>query len=157
MSFRGPQEGFSMRKTFGCVLIALAFGVSSLAQETPTEREAARDVLKQIGALSQSLGVQTMVTKLSAPDKGRDEVIARVKQLMQSELLPMSDWITQHPEIGFQETQSVAKLTAYLQAHDFEVTIPVAGLATAFTAKYRRGTPGQIGRASCRERVSDTV
>ena len=131
-----------MRKTFGCVLIALAFGVSSLAQETPTEREAARDVLKQIGALSQSLGVQTMVTKLSAPDKGRDEVIARVKQLMQSELLPMSDWITQHPEIGFQETQSVAKLTAYLQAHDFEVTIPVAGLATAFTAKYKRGTPG---------------
>src|SRR5947208_15849166 len=142
MSFRGPQEGFSMRMTFGCVLIALAFGVSSLAQETPTEREAARDVLNEIGALSQSLGVQTMVTKLSAPDKGRDEVIARVKQLMQSELLPMSDWISQHPEIGFQETQSVAKLTAYLQAHDFEVTIPVAGLATAFTAKYKRGTPG---------------
>src|SRR5436189_707031 len=142
MSFRGPQEGFSMRKTFGCVLIALAFGVSSHAQETPTEREAARDVLKQIGALSQSLGVQTMVTKLSAPDKGRDEVIARVKQLMQSELLPMSDWITQHPEIGFQETQAVAKLTAYLQAHDFEVTMPVAGLATAFIAKYKRGAPG---------------
>src|SRR5213082_66045 len=142
MSFRGPQEGFSMRKTFGCVLIALAFGVSSLAQETPTEREAARDVLKQIGALSQSLGVQTMVTKLSAPDKGRDEVIARVKQLMHSELLPMSDWITEHPEIGFQETQAVRKLTAYLEAHDFELTMPVAGLSTAFTAKYKRGTPG---------------
>src|SRR5437763_6794119 len=142
MSFRGPQEGFSMRKTFGCVLIALAFGVSSLAQETPTEREAARYVLKQTGALSQSLGVQTMVTKLSAPDKGRDEVLARVKQLMQAELLPMSDWITQHPEIGFQETQAVDKLTAYLQAHDFEVTMPVAGLATAFIAKYKRGAPG---------------
>src|SRR5436305_13203078 len=125
----------------------LSVGVSSLAQETPTEREAARDVLKQIGALSQSLGVQTMVTKLSAPDKGRDEVIARVKQLMQSELLPMSDWITQHPEIGFQETQAVAKLTAYLQAHDFEVTMPVAGLATAFIAKYKRGAPGHnLGR-----------
>src|SRR5438046_939859 len=140
--FSRPQEGVTMRKTFGCVLIALAFGVSSLAQEAPTEREAARDVVKQINALSQSLGVQAMVAKLSAPDKGRDEVIARVKQLMQSELLPMSDWITQHPEIGFQETQAVAKLTAYLQAHDFEVTMPVAGLATAFIAKYKRGAPG---------------
>src|SRR5438045_8355028 len=131
-----------MKKTFASVLLALVFVTPSFAQETPTEREAARDVVKQINALSQSLGVQAMVTKLSAPDKGRDEVIARVKQLMQSELLPMSDWISQHPEIGLQETQSVAKLTAYLQAHDFEVTIPVAGLATAFTAKYKRGTPG---------------
>ncbi|MGH9709135.1 MAG: peptidase dimerization domain-containing protein, partial [Candidatus Acidiferrales bacterium] len=69
-------------------------------------------------------------------------VIARVKQLMQTDLLPMSDWITQHPEIGFTETQAVAKLTAYLQAHDFDVTPGVAGLPTAFVAKYRRGTPG---------------
>jgi amidohydrolase len=61
---------------------------------------------------------------------------------MQTDLLPMSDWITQHPEVGFQETQAVAKLTAYLQAHDFEVTMPVAGLATAFVAKYKQGTPG---------------
>src|SRR5205814_8023006 len=108
----------------------------------PTEREAARDVVRQINALSQTLGVQAMVAKLSASDKGRDEVLARVKQLMQAELLPMSDWITQHPEIGFQETQAVDKLTAYLQAHDFEVTMPVAGLATAFIAKYKRGAPG---------------
>src|SRR5215472_11493980 len=131
-----------MRKIFAYALITLAFGPSCLAQETPTEREAARDVVKQIGALSQSLGVPAIVAKLSGTDKGRDEVLARVKRLMQSDLLPMSDWITQHPEIGFQETQSVAKLTAYLQAHDFEVTIPVAGLATAFIAKYKHGTPG---------------
>src|SRR5216110_355175 len=131
-----------MKKTFASVLLALVFVTPSFAQETPTEREAARDVVKQINALSQSLGVQAMVAKLSAPDKGRDEVIARVKQLMQSELLPMSDWITQHPEIGLQETQSVAKLTAYLEAHDFELTMPVAGLSTAFVAKYKRGTPG---------------
>src|SRR5689334_14770745 len=131
-----------MKKTPMFVLFALAFAGNCLAQETPTEREAARDVVKQINTLNQTLGVQGMVGKLSAPDKGRDEVIGRVKQLMQSELLPMSDWITQHPEIGFQETQSVARLTAYLKAHDVEVTMPVAGLATAFTAKYRRGTSG---------------
>src|SRR5438477_7797676 len=61
---------------------------------------------------------------------------------MQSQILPMSYLTTQHPEIGFQETQAVDKLTAYLQAHDFEVTMPVAGLATAFIAKYKRGAPG---------------
>lgn len=131
-----------MWKIFVSVFIFSLLGIPCFAQETPTEREAARDVVKRITALSQSFGVQGMVAKLSAPDRGRDEVIARVKQLMQSELLPMSDWITQHPEIGFQETQAVAKLAAYLQAHDFEVTMPVAGLATAFVAKYKRGTPG---------------
>lgn len=131
-----------MKKLSICFLLVFAFAAPGFAQETPTERDAARDVVKQIAALSQSLGVQAMVTKLSGPDKGRDEVLARVKQLMQSELLPMSDWITEHPEIGFQETQTVAKLTAYLQAHDFEVTRPVAGLATAFIAKYKHGTPG---------------
>src|SRR6202521_3806602 len=114
----------------------------SAAQETPTEREAARDVVKEINALGGSLGVPAMVAKLTSEDQGRDDVLARVKQLMQTELLPMSDWITQHPEIGFQETQAVRKLTAYLQTHDFEVTMPVAGLATAFLAKYKHGTPG---------------
>ena len=131
-----------MSKTLTRVLMTLVFAMPCLAQETPTERDAAREVVKQINGLSQSLGLPAMVAKLSAPDKGRDEVITRVKQLLQSELLPMSDWITQHPEIGFQETQSVAKLAAYLQAHDFEVTMPVAGLSTAFVAKYKRGTPG---------------
>jgi amidohydrolase len=120
----------------------LATASACVAQETPTEREAARGVIKQIAELGQSLGVSSMVAKLTAADKGRDEVIARVKQLMQTELLPMSDWITQHPEIGFQETQAVGQLTVYLQAHDFEVTIPVAGLSTAFIAKYKHGTPG---------------
>jgi amidohydrolase len=134
-----------MRKCFdwgvfaGAALVAAS---ACFAQETPTERDAARDVVKQISELSQTLGVQAMVAKLSATDKGREEVIARVKQLMQTDLLSMSDWITHHPEIGFQETQAVAKLTAYLQAHDFEVTMPVAGLSTAFIAKYKHGTPG---------------
>ena len=130
-----------MRRAILCGIMMLA-ATAANAQETPTEREAARDVVKQIGDLTQSLGVPSMVAKLTAADKTRDEVIARVKQLMQSDLQPMSDWITQHPEIGFQESQAVAKLTAYLQAHDFEVTMPVAGLSTAFIAKYKRGTPG---------------
>ncbi len=124
----------------GTVLLLLA--TPGAAQETPTERQAARGVVQQIRELDQSLGVPPMVAKLTRPDAGRDAVIARVKQLMQTDLLPLSDWITRHPEIGFQETQAVAKLTAYLQAHDFDVTTGVAGLPTAFVARYRRGTPG---------------
>lgn len=123
-----------------CAVLLLAGVVA--AQETPTEREAGRDVVRQIQELDQSLNVPQMVALLTAPDKGRDQVIARVKQLMDTELLPLSDWITQHPEIGFQENQAVEKLTAYLQAHEFDVTKGVAGLPTAFVAKYRRGTPG---------------
>jgi len=82
---------------WGMMLLLAASG--GMAQETSTERDAARDVMKQIGGLSQSLGVMSLVAKLAAADKGRDEVIGRVKQLMQTDLLPMSDWITQHPEM----------------------------------------------------------
>ena len=131
-----------MRRALLSAMPLLLAALACRAQETPNEREAARDIVKQINALGPSLGVPAMVAKLTAADKGRDDVLARVKQLMQSELLPMSDWITHHPEIGFQETQAVAKLTAYLTAHDFEVTMPVAGLSTAFVAKYKHGTPG---------------
>src|SRR5690349_9432177 len=125
----------------GCTLLLLLAGIVA-AQETETEREAGRDVVRQIHQLDQSLNVSQIVARLTAPDKGRDQVIARVKQLLDTDLLPLSDWITRHPEIGFQETQAVEKLTAYLRAHDFDVTRNVAGLPTAFVAKYRRGTPG---------------
>ncbi|MGC1106717.1 MAG: peptidase dimerization domain-containing protein [Candidatus Acidiferrales bacterium] len=131
-----------MRKMIFCGLAFAMLASVSQAQETDTEREAARDVVTQIQQLEQSLNVPAMVVKLTADDSGRDKVVARVKQLMQTELLPMADWITQHPEIGFTETQAVAKLTAYLRAHDFDVTTGVAGLPTAFVAKYKRGTPG---------------
>lgn len=122
--------------------LALLLAGAAAAQETETEREAGRDVITQIHTLDQSLNIPQMVARLTAPDKARDQVIARVQQLMNTELLPMSDWITRHPEIGFQETQAVEKLTTYLQAHDFEVTKGVAGLPTAFVARYRKGTPG---------------
>jgi amidohydrolase len=131
-----------MRKIGFCLLVLLLVGGVAAAQETPTEQSAAPGLVKQIRDLSQTLGVPQMVAKLTAADKGRDDVFARVKQLMQTDLMPLSDWITHHPEIGFEETQSVAKLTAYLRAHDFDVTTGVANLPTAFIAKYKKGTPG---------------
>ena len=131
-----------MRRVILFGVLALLAGRVCFAQETDTERAAAPEVVKQIEQLEQSLDVPAMVAKLTAADNGRDQVVARVKELMQSELLSMSDWITTHPEIGFTEKQAVAKLTAYLQDHDFDVTTGVAGLPTAFIAKYKRGTPG---------------
>ena len=43
----------------------------SLAQETPTEREAARDVLTKMAELEKSLDVPAMVAKLTAPNPER--------------------------------------------------------------------------------------
>ena len=120
------------------LLAACAF-----AQETPTEREAARVVLQKMDALEKSLEVPGWVAKLSAPDAARDAVTARARQLMDTELLAMGDDITRHPEIGFQETRSVGILVDYLKAHKFDVTVGVAKLSTAFVARYQgnRGAP----------------
>jgi len=113
------------------------------AQETPTEREAARDVLRKMDALEKSLDVAGWVARLGAPDIPRDQVTARARQLMDTELLAMGDDLTRHPEIGFQENRSVGILVDYLKRHGFEVTMGVANLPTAFVGRYKgnRGSP----------------
>lgn len=124
------------------LLAAVFLSLPCWAQETPTEREAARQVLAEIAQLENSLHIPALVARLTAPDPERDRVLARVRELWQGELQALSDWITRHPEIGFQEHQAVERLTAFLRAHDFEVTVGVAHLPTAFVARYRKGTPG---------------
>ena len=114
-----------------CVAV-LSLTTTAIAQDTPTEREAARDVIKKMAALETTLDVPALVARLTGPNAARDQVVARAKELMATELLAMADDIATHPEIGFEETRSVEKLTAYLRKHDFSV---------------------EIGRASCRERV----
>src|SRR5581483_2085939 len=85
------------------------------------------------------LDVPGWVNRLAGtPNPARDRVVARAKELMDKELLAMADDIATHPEIGFEETRSVQKLTEYLAQHDFDVQAGVAGLKTAFVAKYRR-------------------
>src|SRR5471030_3212734 len=84
--------------------------VSLFAQDTPTEREAARDMIKKMTALEQSLDVPTLVTRLTGPNAARDQVVARTKELMDKELLALADDIATHPEIGFEEKRSVGKL-----------------------------------------------
>jgi amidohydrolase len=120
-------------------LLLLAFLAAPLsAQETPTEREAARDVLKKMAALEQSLDVPSLVSKLTAPNPARDAVSARARELMDKDLLALGDEITKHPEVGFVEVNSVRLLTDYLKAHDFDVETGVAGLKTAFVGRYRK-------------------
>jgi amidohydrolase len=129
----------------GLVLgLVLGLGLASNAssQETPTERMAAADVLRRMAQLEQGLAVSQLVTRVTAANPARDAVAARAKALMDRELLAMSDDITRHPEIGFKEERSVKLLTDYLQAHDFDVEMGVAGLSTAFVARFRKGSPG---------------
>ena len=116
----------------------------AIAQDTPTERDAARDVLKKMDALERSLDVPGLVAKLTGGNDARDRVVARAKELMDKELLAMSDDISTHPEIGFEEKRSVQKLVDYLKQHEFDVQMGVAGLPTAFVAKYARNNGAPI-------------
>jgi aminobenzoyl-glutamate utilization protein B len=126
-----------VRTPAAIVPLAIAlFAVQAAAQETDTERAAARDVIARMDSLEHTLDVPALVARLTGPNPARDRVVARAKALMDDELLALSDDITRHPEIGFQETRSVAKLADYLKAHHFEVQVGVAGLPTAFVAHY---------------------
>jgi len=122
-----------------CALIAPVL----LAQETPTERDAAKAVLAKMADLEKSLDVPGWVARLSAPDSAREQVVTRAKELMDRELIAMGDDITRHPEIGFQEKRSIEILSEYLKRHRFQVALGVAKLPTAFVARYdgARGGP----------------
>ena len=117
--------------------IALA-AATARAQETPTQRDAAKAVVAKMAVLQKEIDAAGWASKLTAPNAARDAVAARAKALMDAELLAMSDDITKHPEVGFKETRSIKVLIDYLKAHEFEVTQGVAGLETAFVARYKR-------------------
>ena len=122
----------------------LLLSVASLAgaQETPTERASARDVVNRLDSLERTLGLPALVARLTGSDAARDQVVARAKQLMDTDLLALGDDITRHPEIGFQEKRSVKLLTDYLERHDFTVHMGTPGLATAFVARYTKSSGG---------------
>src|ERR1041385_3343284 len=112
-----------MTQRIALSLIAVAVWIgTACAQETDTEKQAARDVLKKMSALEDSLNVAGWVQKLAeTPNRTRDQVVGRAKELMDKELVALADDIATHPEIGFEETRSVQKLTDYLKLHDFDV------------------------------------
>lgn len=125
------------------VVIAALIPAILAGQETPTEREAARSVVAKMDSLERSLGIPALVARLTVANSARDQVAARAKQLMDTELIALGDDITRHPEIGFEEKRSVQLLTDYLRKHDFDVQMATpASLPTAFVARYRKSTPG---------------
>jgi amidohydrolase len=129
---------FRLRLPAFFVAVAFLAPCVAPAQETDTEKSAARDVLKKMAALEESLDVPGLVARLTGSNAARDEVVARAKALMDKELLALADDIATHPEIGFEEKRSVSKLTDYLRQHEFSIETGTAGLSTAFVAKYRR-------------------
>ena len=131
-------------KTAAIVATAAVLTAShAWAQETQTEREAAKDVLQKMATLEKSLDVPSMVARLSTTSATRDAVAARAKQLLDTELLALSDDICTHPEIGYKETRSVQKLVEALKKHNFGVEVGVGGFDTAFVARYRGGRGGR--------------
>ena len=127
-----------MYKTFTLFLLSTTVACSLFAQETSTERQAARDVITKMNSLEKSLDIDSLVAKLTAPNKERDKVVARAKQLMDTEMLALGDQITRDPEIGFKEERAVRVLTQRLKAYGFEPEVGIAELKTAFVAKYKR-------------------
>jgi amidohydrolase len=122
---------------------SIALPSAGIAQETPTQRAAASDVVRRQGELQRRIDAAALATRLAgASNARRDAVVARTRALWDAELQAMADDITRHPEVGFKETRSVQLLTTWLTQHGFTVEMGVAGLPTAFVARYAKGTPG---------------
>ena len=55
-------------RTPGLIVLSLLLPAALLAQETPTERDAARDVVRKLDSLERSLNLPALVTKLTGPN-----------------------------------------------------------------------------------------
>src|SRR2546425_3991162 len=127
-----------MRRALGiatAVVLTIPTAVPAAAQETPTERSAAADVIRRMNELEHSLALPQLVARLTGPDARRDAVVARARALMDQELLAMADDITRHPEVGHKEERSVKIRTDYLRTHDFDVEAGGAGPKTGGGAR----------------------
>lgn len=58
------------------------------------------------------------------------------------EIIEMSDYIFDNPELGGEEYRAAGLLTSYLSANGFKIEMPLAGLNTAFRAVYESGENG---------------
>src|SRR2546428_5340757 len=115
------------------LLLALAL----VTQSTDIEREAAAGILRQIDSLEARLKPTENAQHLAArTDPARDRVLARVATFWSSELQGVSDWIGHHPEVGWHEFQAVDTLTTLLRSYGFQIDTGVAGMPTAFVARW---------------------
>jgi amidohydrolase len=129
------------------VALALAhLGPEALAQTTQTERDAAGPVIQRIDSLQRRLDPAGLASKLVArADPARARVLARAREIWDSEMQALSDHIGRNPEVGWKEFQSVDTLIKVLRRHGFSVDTGVAGLATAFVARWESPAGGSGG------------
>lgn len=96
-------------------------------------------------ALIQGGPLRNVAEKAPVVEKGASEMmeqdIAQIKEAVQrtvdhvaDQLTALSDWMADHPEIGYQEVQASERLTALLDEFGVEAERGVAGLPTAFQA-----------------------
>ena len=119
------------------VLAMVTLVARSAGQTTPTERAAARDVVRQIDELQARID-PTRAAKAMAEgrDADRDRVLQQVEDLWLGGMRALSDHIGRNPEIGFEEVQAVDTLATLLRARGFSVEVGVAGLPTAFVGTW---------------------
>jgi len=107
------------------------------AQTTDTERAAAREVVQQIESLQARLKPAEAGRRMAAKkDADRDRLFQRIDQLWAGQMQSLSDYIGEHPEVGFKEFKSVDTLTKVLRGFGFRVETAVAGLETAFVGSW---------------------
>lgn len=69
------------------------------------------------------------------------ELAAYIDKL-KAELASLSDFIFDHPEVGYKEVQASRLLCEFLDKNGFEVQLGYGGLSTAFRAVYKNGHGG---------------
>jgi len=131
----------------GALLIgSLPFSSPTRAQTTPTEREAAANVVAAIESLQVRLAPTDLARRITTRrDARRDRMIARIGELWDSEMQGLSDHIGRDPEVGWEEFRAVDTLTTVLRAYGFDVVTGVADLQTAFVAEWTSPAgPGNV-------------
>ena len=73
-----------------------------------------------------------------------DAVLSRAVDAVLPEALELSHRVHAHPEIAFQERQAADWSAELLERHGFEITAPVAGLDTAFVARWVGDRAGPV-------------
>jgi amidohydrolase len=107
------------------------------AQTTATERAAAGPVLRAIDSVQAALAPGKQADRLATGKAiDRDKVVARAADIWNQQMQGLSDWIGRHPETGWHERMATDTLMRMLRRHGFTVDSGVAGLATAFVAKW---------------------
>lgn len=74
-------------------------------------------------------------------DKVKQQVMDSIAAL-NDQLALLSDFIFDHPEVGYQEEKASALLIEFLRQQGFAVTAGYGGLPTAFRATYQNGSGG---------------